>query len=320
WSGHLNQLSHFIPTAKANHYANVTFSDVISVSNQVGSYITWPAVILLVAWAVLLYMGNVTAQFRKSYSMKTMVQAEKDNWPFITPIVGLNLVKEDINKGPWAMASTPMEFAKKHNLLIVEEPESVSPFLKSKSITTASINMEDARRVFALQLGPVFHGIDALPQHMKALFAAFAGRIAADRDGPVELLTNIARSSGGKLDFSGTDELLKKHRDNQIVQKIIKQHAYVLTVMASMLERSRDDGVVPCAEFLWLKPYDRRLWFVLDCVGRQTPFAEVAGVFAHWIAEKEFGRKLNVPMIENAVLALDIAVKEVIYQYDEDEA
>lgn len=321
WSGNLNHIMQFIQTAQANHYANVSFHDLIVVSTQVGSYFSWPAAALLIAWAVLLYMGNVTAQFRKSYNMKSMVAAEKRHWPFITPVVGLDLVHEDIEKGPWSMANTPMEFARRNNLLIVEEPESTSPFLKSKSILTATINMEDTRRVFALQLGATFRGVDALPPHTRALFAVFAGRIAADRDGPVKLLTQIARSSAtGKLDFSGTDELLKKHKDNKIIQKVLKQHAYVLTVMASMLERARDDGVVPCSEFLWLKPLDRRLWFMLDSVGRQTPFTESAGPFSHWIAEKEFGRKLNVPMIENAAVGLDLAVREIIYKHDESEA
>jgi intracellular multiplication protein IcmP len=52
-------------------------------------------------------------------------------------------------------------------------------------------------------------------------------------------------------------------------------------------------------------------------VGRQTPFAEVAGIFAHWVAEKESGRKLLVPMVDEATRALEVALKEVIYRPDE---
>ena len=73
----------------------------------------------------------------------------------------------------------------------------------------------------------------------------------------------------------------------------------------------RDDGVVPCSEFLWLKPLDRRLWYMLNSIGRQTPFAEVGGPFAHWRAEKEMGRRCLVPMIDEAIKALETAVKEI---------
>ena len=90
-----------------------------------------------------------------------------------------------------------------------------------------------------------------------------------------------------------------------------------LTVMASMLEAAREDGVQASADFLWLKPLDRRLWYTLNTVGRQTPFIEVAGIFAHWVAEKEAGRKLFVPMVEEATNALELALKEVVYKPDE---
>src|SRR4029079_9643029 len=113
------------------------------------------------------------------------------------------------------------------------------------------------------------------------------------------------------LDYSGVDELLKKHINSKDVQTILKSHAYVMTVMASMLEKARDDGVQASADFLWLKPRDRRLWYMMNTVGRQTPFIEVAGVYAHWIAEKEAGKRILVPMVEEASKALEIALKEV---------
>ncbi len=35
------------------------------------------------------------------------------NWPQITPVLDLDLIKTDIDKGPWAMAMTPMQFCKR---------------------------------------------------------------------------------------------------------------------------------------------------------------------------------------------------------------
>ena len=57
--------------------------------------------------------------------------------------------------------------------------------------------------------------------------------------------------------------------------------SYALTLMGSMLELARADGVLAVAEFIWLKPVDRRLWYMLGSAGRQTPFVEVSGPSSH---------------------------------------
>ena len=45
--------------------------------------------------------------------------------------------------------------------------------------------------------------------------------------------------------------------------------------------------------------------------GDKPPIAEVAGPFAHWRAENEMGRRCLVPMIDEAIKALEIALKEI---------
>jgi intracellular multiplication protein IcmP len=57
---------------------------------------------------------------------------------------------------------------------------------------------------------------------------------------------------------------------------------------------------------------------MLNSIGRQTAFTEIAGPFAHWLAERRLERKLSVPMVDEAVNALDTALKDVLYVPDED--
>ena len=156
--------------------------------------------------------------------------------------------------------------------------------------------------------------------HNKALFAVFAARLCRDEESSRELLSAISRSSqGNQLSFSGVNELLKKYADRKEVKKIIQGHAYVLTVLAALLKEARKDGVLATAEFIWLKPIDRRLWFLLNSVGRQTAPSEIAGPFAHWLAENDLGRRIKMPMVEEAVEALDTAISEIEYVPDEAE-
>ncbi len=52
----------------------------------------------------------------------------------------------------------------------------------------------------------------------------------------------------------------------------------LLTVMASLLQESRDDGVVPSAEFYGLKTIDRRLCISELCWKTNTIWPEIAGL------------------------------------------
>jgi intracellular multiplication protein IcmP len=167
-------------------------------------------------------------------------------------------------------------------------------------------------------MGPLWEGEFALPEHYKALFAVFLARIEHDTKSASELLDDLAISyTKGAPDFSLVEDILKKHRQSKAAMKCVQSHAYVFTVMASMLKLARTDGVLATADFIWLKPIDRQLWYMLNCVGRQTPYCEVSGPYAHLIAEQELGRPLFKPIIDRAVLALENALEKIIYIDDE---
>lgn len=177
---------------------------------------------------------------------------------------------------------------------------------------TAGVRRGDAKRVFTLQLGPYWDGFEHCSPQAYALAGVFMARLNRDRDAANNILSVLDRTFvEGKPDFSVARPVVEKYKNTEEIQELIGKHAYTLTVLASLLEKARQDGVVPSSEFLWLKPVDRRLWYMLNCVGRQTPYAEVAGAFAHWRAEKEMGRRSLVPMIDEAIRALEVAVKEV---------
>lgn len=289
--------------------AAADFSGIANVSTAVGNYLRYPIAAILVILAVVVYRANLAEKFKRVFNMQRLRVAEQKDWPQITPIYKLDLVKQDINEGPWAMAMPPLNFAKKYNLMKIE---------KENNKTNISLLNGSAHRVFALQLGANWNGAERLPIYTQALFAICAARANRDRDGSNKLLKQIGASSeSGKLDFTGTQELLAKHVNTKLVQRVVSRHAYVLTVMASMLELARTDGVLASAEFLWLKPVDRKLWYMLNSVGRQTAPTEIAGAFAHWLVERKMGGALKVPMVDEAVMALDAALKEIIYEPEE---
>lgn len=290
--------------------AAVSWDQLILLTQGIGDYTRYPVITILVVLAILLYTSNITLKFRRSHNMKTLRAQEQQNWPAIMPVIKEDLVDQDINKGPWAMALSPMEFARKHELL-KKEDMLLDRMLPGQEMT-AGVRRGDAKRVFTLQLGPYWDGFERCSPQAQVIAAVCMARMNRDRDAASMILSTLDKTFAlGKPDFSVAKPIIKKYKDSELVREILPKHAYLLTMLASLLQASRNDGVVPTSEFLWLKVVDRRLWYMLNCVGRQTPYVEVAGPFAHWLAEKAMGRRSLVPMIDEAIKALEIAIKEV---------
>ncbi|MCX7124645.1 MAG: type IVB secretion system coupling complex protein DotM/IcmP [Gammaproteobacteria bacterium] len=296
----LAALQHYMQHAAPN---KVGWNNFSAINAGMGQWTRYPVTLVFALLALFSYFGGA-AQHNHNYNMKTLRATGKEIWPQITPVLSLDLVKENIDKGPWAMARLPLDFCRMHDLLLVR-------VISGKKIW--GLKQKPAYRLFALQLGPAWIGLDALPIHAKALAVIFLARATGQRPIAKTLLSQISASAaGGKLDFTGVSDHLKKFKDHKIVRWLERRHAYMNTFLASLLEVARSDGVLASAEFLWLKPVDRRLWYVLNCVGRRTAFVEIAGVYSHWKAEQKIGRSLKTPMVKGAVDALEETLQNVL--------
>lgn len=298
------------------HNLNTTlgFKDLMHLSIIIGEYLRYPLGFLMIIFAWMLHFSGSSRNFRHVYTTKTFRHLEKKNWPQITPVVNLDLVNQSITKGSWAMALSPMDFCKENNLIDLK--------ILERSCQT-KLRCDDAYKVLALQLGPKWNGVEFLPIYLKALFAIFAARINEDKKSAETMLDQISSSAVtidvNKMDFHGVDELLKKHASSKRVAKIVARHGYVSTVLASMLNGARKIGVLASSEFIWLKPLDRRMWYMLNTVGRATAVAEICGAFSHWLAELKLSKPLVAPMIEEGIRGLEVALSEIIYKSDEED-
>ncbi|WP_423063608.1 type IVB secretion system coupling complex protein DotM/IcmP [Candidiatus Paracoxiella cheracis] len=304
----LDYWQHFMAVADKK---TVTFPQIGAISDSFGRWFRFPVMAVLVGLAAFMWFHNRASRFRHTYTMQSLKKCEVENWPQITPVVSLNLLKKDLNEGPWAMAKLPLDFCRENDLLkLVEDKDRHKEW---------RLKIGQTERLMVMQMGPLWKGVQALPIHVKALVVIFVARAERNHQIAHDLLAQIAASAAhGKLDFSGVSEQLEKCQNSKVIRWLEKRHAYIGTLMASMLGIARMDGVLATAEFLWLKPVDRRLWYMLNSVGRQTPVVEVAGLFAHWLAEKKLQRPLRAPMVQEAVSALEIAVKDILYVGDEE--
>lgn len=300
--------------------ADVTKESALKISQFIGDFLMVPAICLLLLMGVYLFKTHVAMRYTKKYSIDTLAKQEQQNWPQIAPVINLDLVAADIMKGPWAMAMNPMQFSKHYKLLTVELIQDRKAAWRQEGVPKATLLAEKAEQIFTAQLGPLWTGVEDLPAHTKALYAIFLARVAHEPEVARNYLGQLSRSAAkGSMDYSETNKLIREYGNSKGSQVCLSRHAYVYTVMASMLELARLDGVFASADFLWLKPVDRRLWYVLNTVGRQVAPCEIGGIFAHWLAEKEMHRPLSVPMVKQAVKALELALSTMLYVPEENE-
>ena len=280
---------------------NWTIRDMGIVGKTVGYVVNVPIIIGLAFYTYKIWDRNPMQKFRRVLTMQTLKESEQKIWPYIAPVVNVNLMEEPFDKGPYSMALRPYDFSVKHKLL-----------QNDKDVT--SLDRVRSEKLFVSQLGKLWGGYGRLQPHEKALLAIFAAQACGQKKAALEAVNAIAISAASDQkrmpDFSSVKNLVK-YIDDPKVQEIINKHAYVYTVMAQMLEFARSTGVLPTPYIVWLKPKDRTLWYVLNCVGRQVSFVEVAGIFGHWKAEQIAKHKLESPYVIKAVDGLEKALSEV---------
>lgn len=256
----------------------------------------WGALVGWVAWRG--FRRNPGRSFRRSLSRQTLAKEMSMDFPWSLPALSTDLVKEPIDEGPWAMALTPLMFARKYSLLRVRQ-----------------VDMPDAEKLFATQLGRLWTKPERLNPYTRALFACFAAQAMRDADGADAALRELVISiSAGQPQFAKSAALFEKYANAPEIKEICARHAYQSTVLIALFAEGKQTGIFPPNHFLWLKRVNRTLWFSLNCVLRRTCFPEVAGIFSHYQAELVAGHPIEVPQVKAAAVALAAAISEVAFE------
>lgn len=285
---------------------NWTNAQMVKVGNKVNYYFLPFALILMYVTFVITQKKIYKAWLHsKSHTAKSLLDQEKKVWTYLEPIAHLNLLEQDSKEGEWASAKKPQEIALQYNLL-------------NNKFDNESLNREKAAKYFASQLGNLYTGADNLPIGIKALAGCFMARIMEDKNEAKYALMDIATSFGkdakGKYNFEPGLILFEKYKNEPKIKKLINQHAYVNTVMARLFEETKKTGIFITKYFLWLKPYDRKLYYMLNNIGRETAWIECAGIYDHYQYEKLLKRPMAKLFVEKAVDGLEEELKRVKLQ------
>jgi intracellular multiplication protein IcmP len=262
-------------------------------------YIFTFIIILMAFWA--LFRGP-KALYRSKLDLNHLIKRQANNFPAISPFVKFN----PTNQPPRPPgAPVPAELPLFAEALGPEEWIAYYDI----PVPNGEIDEVAAARAFTKQLGTPWRGTMHLAPYRQVLLAAFCLKSVRKRGDADEMLGALSKSwtfeNGLKLDSSLVSQARKILRNRDISGKILSkcnQHAYENTVMVRALATAREEGgVLAPAQFLWLRAYDRLLWYPLNNLGRQSHHMEAIGAICHYKAEKMAQRPIPRPKMEDAV-------------------
>ena len=198
---------------------------------------------------------------------------------------------------PWRDALSPSEWAQERGLL---------------SEKGLSLSLADIENALILDLGSVWRDVDALKEYEQALLVLFLGSGEWDSSLLQSYKLSLSRCWHPKKGFQASGSLkrmihksLESPSFRESLASLGQRHGYVGTVlMASLAHYRSQKGILPPADFLWLKAVDPSLWYGLHNLGRRTFHVEALALMSHYRTEIKSGKRSVFPLMDRAADAL----------------
>jgi len=273
---------------------------------SMGPYV-WFIVALTSCFALWTLFRGPGSEHRQSFNLDTLIKKQSNIFPVISPFIDFNP-----NIQPPRAPGSPVPA----ELPLFAEALSPEEWIAYNSIPVpdGKLDEEAAGKAFAKQLGERWRGAKNLLPYKQVFLAACclkASRRRADADAMMGRLAKCWTVKGG-FSFGKDSKLLKEARAvlarpelSALVLKKCNEHAWETTALMRGLATAREEGgVLAPAQFVWMRGYDRALWYPLNNLGRQSYHMEAIGAMAHYKAEKLSQRPIPRPKVADPAKAL----------------
>jgi len=255
-------------------------------------------------WALFKGPGS---QYRKKHSLDTLLEMQSKVFPVISPFVDFN--PSDLpNRPPGAPVPAKLQ--------LFSEALTPEEWLAYNQIPVPDGKIDEhvAFIAFARQLGPRWQGPAKMAPYKQILLATFCLKASRKREDAEDMLGRVSKcwdhkkglvlSRDKKLKGDAVKVLQNKKLSGDTLA-VCNQHAFQNTALIRALEYARSEGgVLAPAQFVWLRGYDRALWYPLNNLGRQVFHMEALGVMSHYKTEKRTKRPIPKPKVEDAVTSI----------------
>lgn len=267
-------------------------------------YIIIAVLSIMALWA---YTKGPGTQYVEKFNLSGFIKHQAKVFKVISPFVRFNPSEQP----PRAPGSpVPAE------LPLFAEALGPEEWLAYNEIPAADGKLNEGKifDAFAQQLGPRWRGVKYLKPHHQILLAAFCLKAARKRDASDVIMGRIANcwSHDKGLQLGKDSGLLKEARkilkNKDLSYNVLKkcnQHGWQTTALLRALATAREEGgVLAPAQFVWLRGYERALWYPLNNLGRQSNHIEAIGAMAHYRIEKRASRPIPKAKVQDAVTSI----------------
>lgn len=266
-----------------------------------------PFSIILGGFIVWILIAGPTSRFRRVLSLEGLLQDQARTFRVIRPFVKFN---------PNTLPVRPPGAAVPAELPMFAEALGPEEWLAYNQIPMPDGTPERyaVELAFSKQLGARWRGPSHLPAELQVLLAAFCLKAARKRDESDDMLGRLSscwdHEKGLRLSrerglLSSARKILKNKALSERVLANCNRHAYVTTALIRALDTARaEGGVLAPAQFVWLRAHNRTLWYPLNNHGRTAFHAEALGAASHYRSEKQVGRPIPTPRMQDAYTGL----------------
>lgn len=267
----------------------------------------WIFMVILGLMALWAYTKGPGTQYVEVFNLDTFIRHQAKVFKIIAPFVKFN---------PSHQPPRPPGSPVPAELPLFAEALGPEEWLAYNQIPAPDGVLDSAElfKAFSKQLGPRWKGVKDLKSHQQILLAAFCLKAARKRVQSDEMLGRLAScwSHSNGLSLSQDVGLLREARkilkNKDISYPVLKncnQHAWQTTALLRGLLTARENGgVLSPSQFIWLRGYDRELWYPLNNLGRQSNHMEAIGAMAHFRVEKRAQRPIPRPKVQDAVKSI----------------
>lgn len=297
--------------------------------------------ILMVVMCVRMFLrANATHPkliFSKTHNIKSFVKENKQLYPHLRLFSEIDLISQPLDHPIFGMSLTSRQFVYHHRLISGWKEE-------TDGSLTPTIDREKAFQVFREQLGKHWTEYTGLSTSETLLVAIAMPRVAATDPSLDEAKFKDAmkdstdllnwcwdqfkppapakKKDGTKdgaeanslawlqpeIDLEYPRSIILKYIEHHAVKALIERHAYNRTIIFALFMQARRLGVLQAAEMRWMRFFDRKLWYVLETIGRLAGYAEAAAVLSHYLYESKSGEAIAEPQLDKAINGLELAI------------
>jgi intracellular multiplication protein IcmP len=252
------------------------------------------------------------SQYRRRMGLESLMREQARSFPSIRPFL-----KFDPRKQPFRAPGAPVPA----QLPLFSEALSPEEWIAYHEVSVpgqgSRLDHPKAFTALSQQLGRRWEGPLKMPIHMQGLYAAFALKHVRKRKESEAILDAMSSGWSPEKGFNISPKVkaeikrvIKDPKLGGALQKFADQHAYETTALLRCLARAREEGgVIAPAQFLWLRGFDRALWYPLNNLGRKAFHAEAAGAMVHYVNELIASQKIPTPRFDEVIKGLETYLK-----------